>query len=67
MLGRFFRWGKVRPGFFFPRGKIYTGKLFPGAILSRGGFSLGKFYAGETLCYNNGYNEVFTGVPRNSL
>ena len=46
MLGRFFRGGKVRPGFFFLRGKIYTGILFPGAILSRGGFSGGKFYAG---------------------
>ena len=46
MLGRFFRGGKVRPGFFFPRGKIYTSILFPGAILSRAGFSGGKFYAG---------------------
>ena len=54
MLGRFFRRGKVRPGFFFPRGKIYTGILFPGVILSRGGFSGGRFYAGETLCYNTG-------------
>ena len=47
MLGRFFRRGKVRPGFFFPWGKIYTGVLYPGVILSRGGFSGGKFYAGE--------------------
>ena len=46
MLGRFFRWGKIRHGFFFPRGEIYTGILYPGAILSRGGFSGGKFYAG---------------------
>ena len=46
MLGRFFRRGKVRPGFFFPRKNIYTGILFPGVILSRDGFSGGKFYAG---------------------
>ena len=46
MLGRFFRLGKVRPGFLFTRGKIYTGILFPRAILSQGGFSGGKFYAG---------------------
>ena len=45
MLGRFFRREKVRPGFFFPRGIIYTGILFPGVILSRGGFSGGKLYA----------------------
>ena len=45
MLGRFFRRGKIWPGFFFPRGEIYTGILFPGAILSRGGFSGGEFYA----------------------
>ena len=44
MLGRFFRRGKVWPGFFFPRGKIYTGILFPG----------GSSMRGETLCYNNG-------------
>ena len=45
MLGRFFRRGKVRPGFFFPRKNIYTGILFPGVILSRDGFS-----GGEVLC-----------------
>ena len=46
MLGRFFRGGKVRPGCFFPRGKIYTsiffrGRFYPGAV-----FPGGKFYAG---------------------
>ena len=46
MLGRFFRRGKVWPGFFFPRGKIYTGILFPGAILSRGSFPGGSSMRG---------------------
>ena len=47
MLGRFFRRGKVRPEFFFPRAKINTGILFPGVILSRGGFSGGSSMRGE--------------------
>ena len=41
MLGRFFRGGKVRPGCFFPRGKIYTsiffrGRFYPGAVFPGG-------------------------------
>ena len=46
MLGRFFRRGKVWPGFLFPRGKIYTGILFPGAILSRAVFPGGSSMRG---------------------
>ena len=63
MLGRFFRRGKVRPEFFFPRGKIYTGILFPGAILSRGGFSGGKFYAGgNSMLQHRDYETIVPGA-----
>ena len=54
MLGRFFRRGKVRPGFFFPRGKsilvyFFRGRFYPGAV-----FPGGSSMRGETLCYNTG-------------
>ena len=48
MLGRFFRQGKVRPWFFFPRGEINTGILFPGRFYP--GIPGRFFRGGEVLC-----------------
>ena len=54
MLGRFFRGGKVRPGFFFPWGKICTGILFRGRFYPGPVFPGGGGYAGKNICYNTG-------------
>ena len=50
MLGRFFRRGKVRPGFFFPRGKNLYWYTFSG-----GDSIPGRFFRGEILCGGNLY------------
>ena len=45
MLGRFFRRGKVQPGFFFPAGENLYWYTFSG-----GDSIPGRFFRGEVLC-----------------
>ena len=46
MLGRFFRRGKFRPGFFFSAGENLYWYTFSGGDSIPGRFFQGKFYAG---------------------
>ena len=70
MLGRFFRRGKVRPGFFFPRGKsilvyFFRGWFYPGAVFPGGGGVLcgGKLYATTPACQKE-QNAIFVYVKK---
>ena len=66
MQRRFFREGKVRPGFFFPRGNYILVYFFRGDSIPGRFFREGKFYAGETLCYNTAEETIHSSEGESS-